>query len=72
MLTTTTKVWLIKKYQKQIRKVNMASFKFNGMIPDDDPRYQEGITIMIGLGLNEKSRTKPKKTKKKMSKKVSS
>ena len=46
----------------------MASFKFKGMIPDDDPRYQEGITIMIGLGLNEKSRTKPKKTKKKMSK----
>ena len=43
----------------------MASFKFNGMIPDDDPRYQEGITIMIGLGLNEKSKTKPKKTKKK-------
>ena len=50
----------------------MASYKFKGMIPDDDPRYQEGITIMIGLGLNEKSRTKPKKTKKKMSKKVSS
>ena len=44
----------------------MASFKFNGMIPDDDPRYQEGITIMIGLGLNEKSRTKLKKTKEKM------
>ena len=39
----------------------MASFKFNGMIPDDDPRYQEGITIMIGLGLNEKSRPKSKK-----------
>ena len=44
----------------------MASFKFNGMIPDDDPRYQEGITIMIGLGLNEKSRTKSKNTKEKM------
>ena len=42
----------------------MASFKFNGMIPDDDPRYQEGITIMIGLGLNEKSRTKSEKKKK--------
>ena len=42
----------------------MASFKFNGMIPDDDPRYQEGMTIMIGLGLNEKSRTKSKKKKK--------
>ena len=46
----------------------MASFKFNGMIPDDDPRYQEGITIMIGLGLNEKSRTKLKITKEKMTK----
>jgi len=34
----------------------MASFKFKGMIPDDDPRYQEGITILIGLGLNEKSK----------------
>ena len=44
----------------------MASFKFNGMIPDDDPRYQEGITIMIGLGLNEKSRPKSKKSKDKM------
>ena len=42
----------------------MASFKFNGMIPDDDPRYQEGMTIMIGLGLNEKSRPKSKKKKK--------
>ena len=46
----------------------MASFKFNGMIPDDDPRYQEGITIMIGLGLSEKSRTKLKITKEKMTK----
>ena len=46
----------------------MASYKFKGMIPDDDPRYQEGITIMIGLGLNEKSRTKLKKTKEKMTK----
>ena len=46
----------------------MASYKFKGMIPDDDPRYQEGITIMIGLGLNEKSRTKLKKTKGKMTK----
>ena len=44
----------------------MASFKFNGMIPDDDPRYQEGITILIGLGLNEKSRPKSKKSKDKM------
>ena len=44
----------------------MASFKYNGMIPDDDPRYQEGITIMIGLGLNEKLRSKSKKTKEKM------
>ena len=46
----------------------MASYKFKGMIPDDDPRYQEGITIMIGLGLNEKSRPKSKKTKEKMTK----
>ena len=44
----------------------MASFKFNGMIPDDDPRYQEGITIMIGLGLNEKSKQKLKKNKEKV------
>ena len=44
----------------------MASFKFKGMIPDEDPRYQEGITIMIGLGLNEKLRPKSKKTKEKM------
>ena len=44
----------------------MASYKFKGMIPDDDPRYQEGMTIMIGLGLNEKSRPKSKKPKKKM------
>ena len=46
----------------------MASYKFKGMIPDDDPRYQEGLTIMIGLGLNEKSRTKSKKSKEKMTK----
>ena len=44
----------------------MASYKFKGMIPDEDPRYQEGITIMIGLGLNEKLRPKSKKTKEKM------
>jgi len=42
----------------------MASFKFKGMIPDDDPRYQEGITILIGLGLNEKSKKKEKVAKK--------
>ena len=46
----------------------MASYKYNGMIPDDDPRYQEGMTIMIGLGLNEKSRPKSKKSKEKMTK----
>ena len=44
----------------------MVSFKYNGMIPDDDPRYQEGMTIMIGLGLNEKSRPKSKQSKEKM------
>ena len=46
----------------------MASFKFEGMIPDDDPRYQEGITIMIGLGLNEKSKQKSGKNKEKVTK----
>ena len=44
----------------------MASYKFEGMIPDDDPRYQEGITILIGLGLNKKSRPKSKKPMEKM------
>jgi len=48
----------------------MASFKFNGMIPDDDPRYQEGITIMIGLGLNEKSKQKSKENKEKADKRA--
>ena len=46
----------------------MPSYKYNGMIPDDDPRYQEGITIMIGLGLNEKSKQKSKKNKEKVTK----
>jgi hypothetical protein len=44
----------------------MPSYKYNGMIPDDDPRYQEGITIMIGLGLNEKSKQKSKKIRKRL------
>ena len=48
----------------------MASFKFNGMIPDDDPRYQEGIMIMIGLGLNEKSKQKSKENKEKAAKRA--
>ena len=39
----------------------MASFKFKGMIPDDDPRYTEGVSIIISLELNEK----PKKPKNK-------
>ena len=47
----------------------MASFKFKGMIPDDDPRYQEGITILIGLGLNEKPK-KNQKNKEKVAKKA--
>mgnify|MGYP004118760623 FL=1 len=38
------------------------------MIPDDDPRYQEGITILIGLGLNEKPKQKLKKNKEKVTK----
>ena len=46
----------------------MPSYKYKGMIPDDDPRYQEGITIMIGLGLNEKSKPKSKKNKEKVTK----
>ena len=48
----------------------MPSYKYNGMIPDDDPRYQEGITIMIGLGLNEKSKQKLKKNKEKAAKRA--
>ena len=46
----------------------MPSYKYKGMIPDDDPRYQEGITIMIGLGLNEGSKQKSKKNKEKVAK----
>ena len=46
----------------------MPSYKYNGMIPDDDPRYKEGITIMIGLGLNEKSKQKSGKNKEKVTK----
>ena len=30
------------------------------MIPDDDPRYQEGISIIISFGLNEKSKKNQK------------
>ena len=41
----------------------MVGYKYRGMIPDDDPRYQEGISIMIQLGLNEKSKPKSKKSK---------
>jgi hypothetical protein len=48
----------------------MPSYKYNGMIPDDDPKYQEGITIMIGLGLNEKSKQKSKKYKERAAKRV--
>ena len=38
----------------------MANYKCNGMIPDDDPRYHEGNSKMITLGLNEKSKQKLK------------
>ena len=38
----------------------MPSYKYNGMIPDDDPRYQEGISIIISFGLNEKSKKNQK------------
>ena len=44
----------------------MANYKYNGMIPDDDPRNHEGISKMITLGLNEKSKQKSKKSKGKM------
>ena len=39
----------------------MASYTNNGLISDTDPRYQEGLSIMIPLGLSKKS--KPKLTK---------
>ena len=32
----------------------MGSVTYNGPIPEDDPRYKEGITIMIHLGINRK------------------
>jgi len=32
----------------------MGSFTNNGLIPEDDPRYEEGISIMIPLGINRK------------------
>ena len=44
----------------------MANYKYNGMIPDDDPRYHEGISKMITLRLNEQSKQKSKKSKGKM------
>ena len=47
----------------------MASCKYEGMIPDDDPRYNEGISIIISLGLNEKPK-KTKKIRKRLAKKV--
>tara|TARA_B100000745_G_scaffold54030_1_gene32058 strand:+ start:323 stop:487 length:165 start_codon:yes stop_codon:yes gene_type:complete len=47
----------------------MPSYKYKGMIPDDDPRYQEGITILIGLGLNEKPKNN-QKNKEKVAKKA--
>ena len=43
----------------------MASFKFKGMILDDDPRYKGGISIIIPFGLNEKSK-KIKKIRKRL------
>ena len=33
----------------------MGSVTYNGPIPEDDPRYKEGITILIPLGIKEKS-----------------
>ena len=31
----------------------MGSYKYNGSISEDDPRYKEGITILIPLGIKE-------------------
>ena len=42
----------------------MANYKYNGMIPDDDPRYKEGISIMIPFSLNEKPEKDPKDSEK--------
>jgi len=33
----------------------MASVKSNVPNPEDDPRFKEGITILIPLGIKEKS-----------------
>ena len=33
----------------------MGSVTYNGPIPEDDPRYKEGITILIPLGIKENS-----------------
>ena len=32
---------------------------YNGSIQDDDPRYKEGISIMIPFSLNEKPENDP-------------
>ena len=37
----------------------MGSVTYNGWIPDDDPRYKEGISIMIPFSLNEKPEKEP-------------
>ena len=37
----------------------MDIFTDNGWITDDDPRYKEGISIMISLSLNEKPEKDP-------------
>ena len=42
----------------------MDIFTDNGWITDDDPRYKEGISIMISLSLNEKPEKDPKDSEK--------
>ena len=50
------------------RRIKMASVSFEGLIPDSDPRYQEGLSIMIPLGFSGKSKPKSKKVKTKLQK----
>ena len=54
MLTITKKVWLINKYQKQIREVKMKFFQMNEEILHEikrdlrEPMVQRGL-IIIGM-----------------------
>ena len=42
----------------------MGIFTDNGWITDDDPRYKEGISIMIPFSLNEKPEKDPNNSEK--------